>query len=97
MSVYVNAPVLSSMAGEMSLLSAARPVSPPDSAAACGSAAVARALAEFSEARTRALTSLIDELAKLSDGLSGTLADAQQQETEKVESLRTFEKALGAE
>jgi len=79
------------MAGEMSTLAASRPASAPDSAEACGSAAVARALGEFSDARSKALTRLTSELEKLSDGMTGTLEDVRALEEETIASLRSLE------
>lgn len=95
MRIHVNGPVLARMAGEMSRLCVVRPASPPDGVEACGSAEVARAFEEFSDARSKALSVLILELEKLSDAMTGTLADARDVEAKVVESLRSFEAQLG--
>lgn len=82
------------MAGEMSRLSVVRPASPLDRAEACGSAAVARAFGEFSDARSKALSARIFELEKLSDAMTGTLVDVQDNEAKTVALLKSFEAGL---
>jgi len=94
MNIHINAPVLARMAGEVSGLSALRPASRFESAETCGSAAVARALAELSDARSKAFASVIRELEQLSTAMTGALQDAQDNESTTVETLRSIDPDL---